>query len=39
MDGNSLIPAGSDQTLKALANKFTFDPSLFDLGVGLRVAL
>ena len=39
MDGNSLIPAGSDPTLKALASKFTFDPSLFDVGVGLRVAL
>jgi hypothetical protein len=39
MDGNSLIPLGSDQTLKDLANKFSFAPSLFDLGVGLRVAL
>jgi hypothetical protein len=39
MEGNSLIPPGSDRTLQDLGNKFSFAPSLFDLGVGLRVAL
>jgi hypothetical protein len=39
IDGNRLIPPGSAQALQDLSNKFTFDPSLFDLGVGLRVAL
>jgi hypothetical protein len=39
MDGKSLIPPGSDQDLQDLGNKFSFAPTLFDLGVGLRVAL
>lgn len=39
LDGSSLIQSGSDPTLQSLASRYTFAPTLFDLGVGLRVAL
>ena len=39
MDGDKLVPPDSDKLLKNLGDAFTFAPSLFDIGVGLRVAL
>jgi len=39
MDGDKLVPPDSDKLLKNLGDAFTFAPSLFDVGVGLRVAL
>ena len=39
IDGNKILQSGSDPTLQAIGNKFTYSPTLFDLGVGLRVAL
>jgi hypothetical protein len=39
IDGKSILQAGSDLTLQTIGNQFTFAPTLFDFGVGLRVAL
>ena len=39
LDASALVPPGSDPKLEELGNKYSFGPSLFDLGVGLRVAL
>jgi hypothetical protein len=39
IDGNKLIQPGSASSLQSLANDLTIQPGLFDVGVGLRVAL
>lgn len=39
LDGNRLVQGSSDSTLQSLASSYSFAPALFDLGVGLRVAL
>jgi hypothetical protein len=39
IDGNQILQSGSNPILKEIGDKFTFAPTIFDLGVGLRVAL
>ena len=39
LDATRLVQSSSDPKLEDLGNKYSFGPSLFDLGVGLRVAL